>query len=398
MSSFKRALMAIAALAASVVPASSSASVPYPTHEFVGRLEVSTDAGLGRLEIHGKLAAVLQRDEGVVSLVDLKDPAHLKILGQYEDDARQSFDGDLAFSSDGKWLFYARQTHQFSLDGIHVIDVSDPSAPTLRSYQPGGGALRIGYFDDGTDQWVVVLDATTGMVVYRFEPATGVLVPVHVNALPALKVGGPASAGVVIQRDPILKKPLLYAATGATGVEVFDFSDPTNPTLLGSWGDLGLAEIEVSFVHGQRTILAATEYWFDKTIPPAVMVLDASKLDKIEMTKVLTLTCPADDDHRVQGLAVVGRNVYVAHSSAGLPMFLDATDPDRFRGTPLRHATHNAGAGVPGDTYVFDVEVAGDLIFSTDAANGYLSVMRRISVRRAMDNDDLGLAGSGDPC
>ena len=343
--------------------------------EVVASLEISADAGLGRIDIHGDLAAVLQRDEGIVSLVDISIPADPIILGRYADDARQSLDGDLAFSSDGRWVFYARQTVQFFKDGVHVLDVSDPTTPRLASYQPGGGSLRIGYFDDGANEWVVALDAISGFVVYRFEPTAGVLVPVHVNALPETKVGGPSSAGIQIVQDPILKKPLMYASTGKTGVEVFDFSDPTNPALLGSWTDMGLAEIEVKVSGKKRTIYGASEYWFDKTQDPVVVELDASDLSKIKRSRLFSTGADPDDRFRVQGMALGGSTLVAAHSELGIVAFTPRID------NGLTVATfddeRNSAAGVLGArNYSFDVEFRKGLAYVTDAATGTLTVIR----------------------
>lgn len=91
------------------------------------------------------------------------------------DGAEDSLDGDLVFSSDGKWLFYARQTRQFSNDGVHVLDVSDAQNPRLASYQPGGGTFRIDYYRSGDAEYVIVLDAVDGLVINRFVRETGAL-------------------------------------------------------------------------------------------------------------------------------------------------------------------------------------------------------------------------------
>ena len=384
MSRSTRAALGVALAALVAVPSIVQAKViPYTSiasrgHTLLGSLEVSESAGLGRLELHDDVAAVLQRDEGIVALVDVSNPAKPKVLGRYDDDARQSLDGDLAFSTDGQWLFYARQTVQFSLDGVHVIDVSDPSAPALRSYQPGGGTLRIAHYDDGTDEWVVVMDAISGMVVYRFESTTGILVPVHASPLPlTTKVGGPASAGIVIQDDPIEKKPLLYAATGGSGLEVFDFSDPTNPVLLGSWSDIGLAEIEVRVTGKKRTVFGASEYWFDAQSRPEIVRLDASKLGAIKQTQVMHLNCPPEDRYRVQGMAFAGKDLYAAHSSVGLIAYWDDWDHVFSTFVPFACAARNELAGVIDAPYVFDVEAAGDRLYSTDAATGMLSIVER---------------------
>ena len=350
------------------------AKSPRPV-DVVASLEVSKDAGLGRIEIHGGMAAILQRDEGIVSLVDISNPARPKIVGRFDDDASQSLDGDLAFSSDGRWLFYARQTVQFSRDGIHVIDVSDPAAPSLASYQPGGGSLRVDYFDDGTTEWVVSMDAIAGLVVYRFESTAGVLIPVHVSPLPELKVGGPASAGIEILQDPILEKPLMYAATGKTGVEVYDFSDPTNPQLLGAWPDLGLAEIEVKVSGKKRTIYGASEYWFDAQQEPVVVELDASNLSKIKRVRVFRTGSAPDDRFRVQGMAVNGSTLFAAHSELGLVMFTPRLDLGLSLAT--FNDERNGAAGVLGqDNYTFDVEFRKGLAYVTDAATGTLTIIR----------------------
>lgn len=370
----RRALIS-AALSAGLVALALPAGTASATSRAVGSIEVSTEGGLGRIDVHEDLAAVLQRDEGIVSLVDISDPARMEVVGSFSDNARQSLDGDIAFSEDGRWIFYARQTVQFSLDGLHVIDVSDPANPLRRSYQLGGGALRVESYHDGEAEWVVLMDAITGMVVYRFEPTSGVLIPVHVSPLPQLKVGGPASAGIVIQKDPVLDKILLYASTGRTGVEVFDFSDPTDPQLLGSWSDIGLAEIEVAIQGKKRVIYGASEYWFDKQLEPVVVVLDASKLDAIKKTTTYSTGAAADDRFRVQGIALGGNVLYSAHSELGVTAF---GGQGRARSLMATQGQRNSGAKVPvgKGVYAYDVEHSRGLLYVTDAATGRLTVLR----------------------
>ncbi|MGH2757419.1 MAG: LVIVD repeat-containing protein [Actinomycetota bacterium] len=346
---------------------------PRSSHRLIGALEVSRKAGLGRLELHGKLAAVLQRDEGAVALVDVSNPSKMKVLGRYDDDIPDSFDGDLAFSDDGKWLFYGRQTHQFSKDGIHVLDVTDPKSPSFVHYQPQGGTLRVAYFKGAGGEWAFSLDAIHGLVVNRFVPEAGALVPVHVNALPALKVGGPASGGLFIERkDPILGVPLLYAATGSTGVEIFDISDPAAPTLLGSWNGTGLAEVEVVATKKRRTIYGATEYWFDKSLEPRVMELDATDPGAIELEDVGGLACAPDDRWRAQGMALGGTDLYAAYSNAGLVVFEGADLPREL--LPLPDVAGNEAAAMTVAPYLFDVEIKGPRVYATDAATGMLMV------------------------
>ncbi|MDQ4065526.1 MAG: hypothetical protein M3161_05710 [Actinomycetota bacterium] len=362
-------LMGVLVATAVVVPAAANSRGPGPQ-----RIEVSTEAGLGRVEVAGDLAAVLQRDEGAVALLSLKG-GRAKLLGRYDDDIPDSFDGDLAFSDDRRWLFYARQTHRFSKDGIHVLDVTDPAAPRLAFYQPQGGTLRIAYWNDGASEWIFTLDAIHGLVTNRFEPTTGALVPVHVSPLPALKVGGPASAGLVVDpKDPQTGAPMLYVSTGRTGVQIYDISDPVNPVEVGAWSEeTGLAELQVSALGTSRTIYAATEYWFNKQLAPEVIVLDATDLGAIEEVDRFSIGAPAQDAWRVQGMELWGDLLYVAHSQAGVIVFNGQSgkvvDRIKLSGKP------NAGHPFVGaKSMAFDVDVAAKRLFATDAVTGLLTI------------------------
>ncbi len=346
----------------------------------IGALEVSESAGLGRVEVHGKLAAVLQRDEGIVSLVDVSKPAKPRVLGRYDGGiegqrAGKSLDGDLAFSADGRWLLYARQSTQMSADGLHVVDVSDPAAPALRNFQQQGGSYRVALHETESATYVITLDAIEGLVVNRFDTTTGALVPLFSDPLPALRrVGGPASAGLFVDpKDPQLGVPVLYATSGTTGLQVYDLSAPESPELLGSWGEEGLAEVEVVRTKKTRTIYVATEYWFDANTPPAVVVLDARDIGSIEEKSRISLGLPATDEFRVQGMTISQSRLYVAHSQAGLIAYtLDGHDAGYF--TDL--GTRNDAAKVTGEPYAFDVEASKGLLYVTDGATGTLTVVR----------------------
>jgi hypothetical protein len=301
-------LLLVVAFLVWTLPASASRST-----RTISSTVVSEEGSLGRVEVRKTLAAVLQRDEGIVALVDVKNPRLPKVLGRYDDGAAQSLDGDLAFSKDGRFVIYARQTVQFSRDGIHVIDVSDPKNPVLSSYSPGGGAYRVLFHTDASGEYVVLLDAVLGLVVYRF--VEGVLIPVHVDALPALKVGGPASAGMEIVGDR------LYVTTGETGLQIYDFANPVAPELLGAWGEEGLAEVEVVRKGKKVTAYAATEYWFDATNVNHVIELDVTdpaKIRELGRWELGGTTTPPE--RRVQGLEWAEGVLYAARSAAGLTL------------------------------------------------------------------------------
>jgi hypothetical protein len=339
-------------------------------------IQVSDAGGLGRVEVKGKTAAVLRRDEGIVTLIDLRNG---KPLGSYADDATGSLDGDLAFSSSGDYLFYARQTEQFSRDGLHVLNVSDPSSIALSTYHPMGGAYRVATYSDGEAEWVFVLDATHGLVVFRFEPTTGQVVPVAIDALPALKVGGPASAGIHIDpNDPITGAPLMYVTTGETGLQVYDITTPTAPEVLGEWSDTGLAEIEVVANGKKRTVYAATEYWFDASLAPEVVMLDATDLDSITEHHRFDAGGAVDpmDSQRIQGMALAPGRLLVAHSTLGLVSF-SRSGKIVNRVALEEGPTPGPKAATLGSPYAIDVEWAGGYAFVTDAASGQMTLIRR---------------------
>jgi hypothetical protein len=333
-------------------------------------IEVSTTGGLGQIDIHKKVAAVVQRDEGMVALVDITQPKP-KLLGRYEDEVVGSLDGDVSFSDDGQWLFYARQTSDFDEDGVHVLNVADKTAPTLSTFHPAGGAFRLEYYKDDAGEWLVVLDAIDGLVVYRFVRETGAIVKVFQDAAPALKVGGPASAGVhIVPPDSVSDAPLMYVTTGMTGLQIYDISDPVSPTIVGEWSDVGLADLDVRTTRTKRTVYAATEYWFDPTLPPQVVVLDATDPAAITKVGARDIGVPADDMWRVQGIDVSGDGLFVAHSHAGVlglkgkRVFAVASMP----------RPHNEAAGYNAAPYAMDVFLKGGYVFSTDASSGRLHI------------------------
>ena len=358
------AVVLLMCLLASTFPASAAQGM-----RNVGVVRLS-DKALGRVEVHGDVAAVLQREEGIVALVDVSDERRPKALGRYDDGATQSLDGDLAFSTDGRFVVYARQTVQFSRDGIHVIDVADPKNPTLRSYSAGGGAYRVLFHSDASGDYVVLLDAVLGLVVYRF--VEGVLIPVHVDALPATKVGGPASAGMVIREG------MLYVTTGMTGLQVYDFSDPLSPQLLGSWDGQGLAEVEV-VAQGKKTIAyAASEYWFEPTTKPDIVVLDVTdpaSIEEVDRWRVVRGSAAASDPLRVQGMTMRGETLYVANSALGPRGFRNGRSVDGYPSPPCGPTPPGAECGPPPPPpFAIDVEMASGHLYLT-SADGFLRTL-----------------------
>jgi hypothetical protein len=355
----------------------------------LGEVKVSEDKGLGQVEVRGTLGAVIEREGGRVALLDLSDLEAPRVIGRYDgntgrEELDDPFDGDVAFSHDGRFLFYARQTHEYSNEGLHALDISDPAEPSLAAYSPQGGMLRLAYHRSGNEEYVVTLDAIVGLTVFRFDrtSAGAVLVPVHLDPLPALKVGGPASAGLFVDpHDEILGKPLLYVTTGRTGLQVFDFSNPSQPVLLGSWSASGLADIEVDATAEGRTVYAATEYWFATSTVPRIIELDATDLGAIRENLRFSAgepAYPSGVNWRVQGIELADGRLYVAHSHAGLGVLSTCClqDPPPATTTDLGSG-NTAGEFRTISPYAMDVELlAGGELVVSDASTGTLSLFR----------------------
>ncbi len=349
----------------------------------VGVLDV-TDAGLGQVDVHGDLAAVVLRDEGRVALVDLADPTAPTVLGTYDGGTGLAsldhpLDGDVAFSHDGTLLFHARQTSDWSNEGLHVLDLSDPAAPVRTDLAPQGGMLRVASaVVDGTEL-VATMDAVNGLTVFRVvrTPLGARVVPLHVDALPALKVGGPASAGLAFVVDEAGAQ--LVATDGTEGLHVYDVSDPSDIGLVGAWSEQGLAAVAVEHRDGRRLVHAATEYWFDRSTPPEVLTLDVT--DPREITELGRRNLGGYDGHlawKLGGLHLDGGELLVAHGHAGLAVV------DPAGGQLLRASTDLGTPTLPHPAYGFlgryamDVHVTDDgLVVVTDAVTGELRVLER---------------------
>lgn len=377
------AALVAAGPAGCTVPATTS-SVPVPDScnlSLVGALDLSPNGGAGQLDVHDALVAVVLRDEGRVALVDMTDPAAPAVVGSYDGGTGQAsldhpLDGDVAFSDDGTILFHARQTSDYSNEGLHVLDVTDPSAPVRTDLALQGGMLRVAYGRVAGTEVVVTQDAIGGLTVFEVlrTPLGARVVPVHVDPLPALKVGGPASAGIeFVEADPVTGAPLVVVADGTTGLRLLDLTDPSQPVELGAWDEQGLAAVAVEHRDGRRLVHAATEYWFDPATPPELVTLDTTDPEAItEVARRNIGGYDGDGAWKLGGLHLADGELHVAHGHAGLvtiepggtAVLRTTTD----LGTPsIPHPTHGFLAW-----YAMDVAAQGDHLLVTDGATGEL--------------------------
>lgn len=125
-------------------------------------------------------------------------------------------EGNLIYAVDWAW------------GSIYIVNVSTPSSPTTVGY------LADGLFPFASDEWDIVKD---GNFVYSTSIYDGSIIAWNVS-----NPASPTRAGDITESvidgiwQAIVKRGDLVYATGdaVAGFGVFDFSDPTDPQLLGS--------------------------------------------------------------------------------------------------------------------------------------------------------------------
>jgi hypothetical protein len=252
----------------------------------------------------------------------------------------------------GNYAFVANR-----ISGLHEIDISDPSAPTLVSTV--GGFNAYGVFVSGSKAYVAAYQ--DGLRVFE------VLSPIS-----------PALAGSYVltaARDVAVDGDYAYVTDAGTGLDVIDISDPSAPSLAGSYttpddasgvfvagdhayvanGDSGLQVIDIA---DPTTPSKAGSYitsgWaFSVTVSGDYAFVSVSSQD-LEIVDVSDPTTPAlagtFSTNNPRNVFVSGNLAYVADQGPGVKV-LDISDPT----TPTQVGSYHT----PGETW--DVFVSGDI-------------------------------------
>lgn len=204
---------------------------------------------------------------GGFTIINVQDPSHPQVLGSYN----ALTGSDIEISSDNRLAFFATQrnclteiagnlaTNEDPLDvlprGIHIVDVSDPTAPELVWYQPlpVNGPHTITYFESGSREFLIAstydlyedpgtqqlrtLAATQRVLIFEImrDPVGGtdnaILVPVNTFFLTDRASGDrlyfPHDA--IPQVHPLTGQTLLYVAYWDKGLQLVDMSNLAAP-------------------------------------------------------------------------------------------------------------------------------------------------------------------------
>jgi hypothetical protein len=252
---------------------------------------------------------------GGLMTVDISDPTTPGLLGSVLAGSARRLDveGDFAYVA--------------GFSAVYVIDVSDPSAPTVVDFYDTPG-IASGVSIAGEHAYVA--DGTAGgMQVLRCARPAG---PVRVGWY-----SPPATYhGIHVSGD------YAFAASDVNGLRVLDISDPGSPTLAGSYNTPGNA----------RAVDVSGDFAYVADYNAGFRVIDISDPALPSEVGWFDTTAFAYD------VDVTGDLAYVACDAIGLLVF-DVSDP----------STPTVTGGYNGSGQAYGVHVAGDHAYI--AANGY---------------------------
>lgn len=327
------------------------------------------DGGNQEIDAWGDFLFVMKNPRVVI--LNVSDPADIRQVGEITLPGVK----DVKVSNDGKWAFVGNADAQgdhpllpTTNSGFYVLDVSDKTNPTLKSFLPVGprrGPHMVFYHETASGD-ELVFGANADVSINRFDRTTGTLtelaryqpdVVTDWNRDPQVfdvYYQGYAH-DMFVMDDPVDNKTLMYVANWDAGLRIVDVSDPANPVELGKWMDypdghagnlhtvstlwigdrritVGSPEIGFSVVGGYHYAMG-TEwtgvYVWDATDPADIKLLgtwsnprDECALAKRDLPGPLAEG--ATSSHNVQLEA--GR-VYLAHYDCGV-WVLDVSTPE----------------------------------------------------------------------
>lgn len=263
--------------------------------------------------VHGKYAYVASLNG--VEVVDISDPTNPTLTGRISDDATTTLRAGRDIFVSGQYAYVA----SFTEDGISVLDISDPTNPT-----------QIGsIIDDGT----TVLDGASGIYVSgkyayvssAFDKGVEVLDisdpsnPTHVGS-----ITDDGTTSLDFASDIYVAGTYAYVISTFEGLEILDISDPTNPTHVGAITDDG-----TTLLSGPTAIYVSGKYaYVTSDFEKGVEILDVS--DPSNPIHVGSIT---DDGTTLldgsRDIYVSGRYAYVASYLDNGIEILDVSDPSK---------------------------------------------------------------------
>jgi len=244
--------------------------------------------------------------------------------------------GSLSLPGDSRDVVFDGATYAYVAargSGVHVVDVSTPSAPTLATSIPVPGSIAYDVHLDLAQQLLFVGNGGSGMRVLDvstptspteigfFDPASGAVTFIAAEGSLAVAVGG--SEGWVLDisnpmapvevgsfslpftaLEVVIDNGLLYIADGVGGLLIWSLADPTNPAQIGEFSPFPLAANGVA-VSGDRAYVAGDTYY-------GLLVVDIS--DPTNPVQVGSYDTPGSGER----IAVTNDRIFIADYDAGV--------------------------------------------------------------------------------
>jgi hypothetical protein len=292
-------------------------------------------AEYGELDVSNHLLLAARAQPSGFDIYDVHDPLRPVPVGEYQDEKNQG-SRDIKFSPDNTTAFVATGARY-----IDIVDIRDPTNP-----------IRIGKFDlpnpqvrgpnldahmiyakrIGGANWLFVATLSdTGVWILKIEGGPGSYSLKFVTRTLPVEGGVLGPHDMWVNWDPILRKPLLYAADGTEGWSAWEVSDPSSPQLLVRVPNADPNQeythtIQAAFV-GQRRIVAT----IGEVGANALKVYDATNL-QLPLLLGSWQAAPGTDHTSPQhNFNIVNGYLIMAHYSRGVYVF----NLSRMPGVPL---------------------------------------------------------------
>lgn len=371
---------------------------------------------LGQLDVGGAEIDACDRfvytDSGTqVDIVDVSDPAAMTIIGTFDTPNGVAIE-DLKVSDDCRWMFIGNDEEGSSPPihdagvptgapvgdgGIYVVDLADPTKPTLVS-SLGVGPRRgphMVYYHRTTDGRELVFGANADISINEFDRTTGTLRELarygadlqDFNRDPQVfDVYYQGVAHDMVVMDDADGTPLMYVANWDAGLRIVSLADPADPVEVGGWnafpeGHAGNLHTVSTDVVANRTITVGTVevgfavvggyhyaqgtersvlYVWDTTDPSAITLLGTwENPDRLPAGRDQAVFMESiSSTHNFQ---FEGGRVYLAHYALGV-WVLDVSTPDAWSGPTL------LGYHMEEGDNVWDVILNDGIIYSSGAA------------------------------
>lgn len=352
--------------------------------------------------------------EAGFDIVDVSDPGHPQVVASWSHEDHRGADRSIAVGPDGDWVFLASEgaTDETGSSGVFVVDVSDPSSPTLATFHPFPGT-GVHTIDAGiVDGDLHVFALAGGVSILRLEstPAGTELVRVGRYVAPgAGSIAEGSSAGTQERANEVVRtvyghdmdfrideetgQPLLYVAYAYQGLHILDLTTPSAPQPISRWTPGGTGSpwyvhsVQTAQIDGTRVTVVGSEVFENRheTTPAPIWILDTSDLSAPEEVGVWTNPSGAGAHSLLLSthfFRIDDGTVHLAHYHGGV-WSIDISTPEARRdptATGYHMTARDNGwrppagccgnwnlAGMP---MVFDVEVVDGTVWAADWFSG----------------------------